>query len=131
MRPHPRGAQVDPSDPRAWGTCDRCGFVVNHYKLNWQFEWAGLRLTNLRILVCDACLDDPQRQLGTVLLPPDPLPIMNARPEQYALDEQPVSVRVTEDGSVRIIEGHGAAYNVERIIAVPGNLTAAGLAGVR
>ncbi len=131
MRPHPRGAQTSPSSPEAWGTCDRCGFILNHNKLSWQFEWAGTRLTNLGILVCNTCLDEPQRQLGTIILPPDPMPIMNARPEQYALDEQPVSARYTEDGRVRIIEEHGAAYNVERIITVQGNLTEADLAGVR
>lgn len=131
MRIHPRQAEVNPSDPRAWSSCDRCGFVVSHYKLSWQHEWQGTRLTNLHILVCDSCLDLPNRQLGTVILPPDPMPIMNARPEQYALDEQPVSVRVTEDGRVRIIEGHGAAYNIERIIDVKGNLTADDLAGIR
>lgn len=94
--------------------------------MSWQFEWAGTRLTNLRILVCDMCLDEPQRQLGTVLLPPDPMPVMNARPEQYAMDEQPVSVRTTVDGSIRIIsgvaQGQGAAWVIERIVSVPGNL---------
>lgn len=126
MRPHPRGAETNPSFPRAWATCQRCGFIVNHYKLSWQFQWAGTRLTNLRVLVCDTCLDVPQRQLGTVLLPPDPMPIMNARPEQYAMDEQPVSVRTTVDGSIRVIsgvaQGQGAAWVIERIVSVPGNL---------
>lgn len=123
MRPHPRGAAVNPSHPEAWGSCDRCGFVVTHNTLSWQWEWSGARLTNLKILVCRSCLDVPQRQLGTILLPPDPMPVMNARPEQYALDEQPVSVRYTVDGRARIIEGEGSAWVIERIISVPGNLT--------
>lgn len=101
MRPHPRNAETDPSAPRAWATCDRCGRIYNHFKLHWQFEWRGTQLQNLRILVCDICLDEPQRQLGTVMLPPDPLPIMNARPENYAIDEVPVSTRYTMDGRVR------------------------------
>lgn len=122
MRPHPRGASTSPSSPRAWATCSRCGFVVNHYKLNWQHEWTGTRLTNLRILVCDACLDDPQRQLGTIVIPPDPMPILNARPEQYALDEQPVSVRVTVNGDIRVVFGRGSAWVIERIVSVPGNI---------
>lgn len=122
MRPHPRGASTSPSSPEAWATCDRCGFVVNHRKLSWQFEWAGTRLTNLGVLVCDTCLDDPQRQLGTVILPPDPLPIMNARPEQYAMDEEPVSVRYTINGRVRVVHGRGSAWVVERIVSVQGNI---------
>lgn len=126
MRLHPRGAQVNPSDPRAWATCDRCSLIFNHYKLSFQYEWCGTRLTNIRVLVCSSCEDEPQRQLGTVLLPPDPMPIMNARPERYALDEQPVSVRVTVNGGIRVIsgvdQGQGAAWVIERIVSVPGNL---------
>lgn len=125
MRPHPRGTETNPFSPRAWATCERCGFVISHYKLSWQREWAGTQLINLRILVCETCLDSPNRQLGTVLLPPDPMPIMNARPEQYAMDEQPVSVRATMDGSIRVVnapQGQGAAWVIERIVSVPGNL---------
>ena len=88
MRPHPRRASTDSSNPRAWATCQRCGFVTNHYKLSWQFEWAGTQLINQKILVCDGgCLDEPNRQLGTIILPPDPTAVVNARPEQYYVDE--------------------------------------------
>lgn len=87
MRPRPSRAEVDSSSPRGWATCQRCGFQLNLFKLQWQFQWAGSKLQNLRLLVCDKCLDTPQRQLGTFVLPPDPVPIMNARPENYTIDE--------------------------------------------
>lgn len=106
MRPHPRRASTDATAPRAWATCDRCGFVTNLYKLQWQFEYAGTGLINKRILVCDPCLDEPQRQLGTFVLPPDPVPVMNARPEQYLIDEVPVSTRYTMDGKIRVTVGN-------------------------
>lgn len=80
-------AQVDPDSPRAFAICDRCGFLYNHQDLRWQFEWVGPQLQNLRLLVCETCLDQPQEQLRTIILPPDPLPILNARPEFYAIDE--------------------------------------------
>ena len=86
-RPHPRKARTSSSSPRAWGTCQRCGFVCNQEDLSWQFDWRGLQLMNLQILVCSECLDNPQRQLGTIILPPDPVSIINARPEPYAIDE--------------------------------------------
>ena len=122
MRPHPRRTSTNPSSPRGWATCDRCGFVTNHFKLSWQYDWAGTQLINKRILVCEGgCLDKPQRQLGTILLPPDPTPIMNARPEQYAIDEYPVSTRYTQDGRIRVVRY--APYPLERIVTVPGNLT--------
>lgn len=87
MRPHPRRAATDPSSPRAWATDDRSGFVGNHENLCWQFDWAGTGLVNKRILVYADELDVPQRQLGTIILPPDPPSIMNARVEGYAIDE--------------------------------------------
>lgn len=120
MRPHPRRARTDPTAPEAWATDDRSGFVGNHKDLRWQYEWAGLKLINKRILVYEDELDQPQRQLGTIVLPPDPLPIMNARPENYAIDEQPVSCRSTMDGRVRVT--HYLPYPQERIVSVPGNL---------
>jgi len=86
-RPHPRGASTDRSAPRAWATCDRCGFIYNHYKLSWQYDWAGPQLINKRFLVCPRCLDVPQENLRTIVIPPDPPPIYNARPEPYSIDE--------------------------------------------
>lgn len=100
MRPHPRGAETDPTAPVAWATCERCGLLYNITKLRWQTEWRGAGLMNTRHLVCEVtCLDEPQRQLGTVFLPPDPVGIINARPEQYSIDEQ--TYRVTMDGTPR------------------------------
>lgn len=62
--------------------------LYNLERLRWQNDWRGTQLQNLRILVCtNTCLDIPQRQLGTIILPPDPMPLLNARPEQYQLDE--------------------------------------------
>ena len=95
--------------------------VNNHDNLQWQYEWAGTQLINKRILVSPDELDKPQRQLGTILLPPDPTPIMNARPEQYAIDEYPVSTRYTQDGRIRVVRY--SPYPLERIVTVPGNLT--------
>lgn len=86
-RPHPRMAATDPAQPRGWGTCGRCGFVGNLVNFQWQFDWRGMSLMNLQLLVCDECLDTPQRQLGTIVLPPDPPPLLDARPEPYAVDE--------------------------------------------
>lgn len=121
MRPHPRRAATDPSAPEAWATDDRSGFIGQKANLRWQYEWAGLKLINKRILVFEDEYDQPQRQLGTIVLPPDPLPVMNARPENYSIDEQPVSTRYTMDGRIRVVSY--APYPQERIVSVPGNLS--------
>ena len=85
-RPHGR-ARVSPSDPKAFGVCDYCGFLYNLKDLQWQRQWAGTQMINLGSLVCDICLDVPQQQLRSLTLPPDPVPVYNARPEYYAIDD--------------------------------------------
>lgn len=90
MRQHGR-AIVDSGSPSAFGVCDRCGFLYNHRDLQWQYQWVGTKLQNLYRLVCDGCLDTPQEQLRTIILPLDPVPIMNARPEDYVSDDNAMS----------------------------------------
>lgn len=68
--------------------------------MRWQHDWRGTGLINLRVLVYDFEYDKPQRQLGTLIIPPDPVPIVNARPEQYDIDEK--TYRRTSDGNVRM-----------------------------
>lgn len=80
-------ADVNPVSPRSFGICDRCSFLYNLEDLHWQKQFAGVGVVNLEILVCRTCLDVMQPQLQTLILPPDPAPVFNARPEYYALDE--------------------------------------------
>jgi hypothetical protein len=61
--------------------------LYNHDRLQWQFDYAGAGLINKRILVCSPCLDTPQNQLRSIILPADPVPIMNPRVENYAAAE--------------------------------------------
>lgn len=86
-RPHGR-AEVDILSPRSFGVCDRCGFLYNLDDLIWQRQYAGVGTVNLEILVCSRCLDDLQPQLTATILPPDPEPVFNARPEYYSVDEK-------------------------------------------
>lgn len=86
MRPHGR-AKVSTKNPEAFAICDNCGFQYNHSELRWQFQWAGNKLVNLRQLVCRRCNDLPQNQLRAIVLPADPMPIMNPRVPNYPLAE--------------------------------------------
>ncbi len=89
---HTGRARVDATSPRAHAICDRCGFRFNHVQLRWQHDWRGPRMQNLRVLVCQSCYDAPQQSgQRTILLPPDPVPIMNARTENYVADSNPLS----------------------------------------
>jgi len=108
-------ARVDTNAPQAFAVCDRCGIWYNHARLHWQFQYAGPNLQNLRILVCDRCLDVPQPQLKPRILPPDPMPVLNARPEAFSIDESNWLVTesgfflITEDGNRLVTEGPGAS----------------------
>lgn len=98
MRAHGR-AQVDSFSPRAFGVCDKCGFLYNLHVLRWQFDFAGPKLQNLRLLVCQPCYDTPQPQKKPIIIPQDPVPVQNARIENYT--QSRTDYRVTQDGDIR------------------------------
>lgn len=94
-RPHGKYARVSTNNPEAFAICDRCGFVRNMSDLIWQDAWAGTHLYRIQTLVCsDRCYDVPQEQLRTIILPPDPPPVLNARVPNYAYEEQ--TARIVE-----------------------------------
>lgn len=97
-------ARVSARHPQALALCDRCGFRYNRVALQWQYEWQGMQLQNLSLLVCASCLDRPQPQFRQYPLPPDPVPIQNPRPDPYAGLVENVII-LTEDGSPIYIEG--------------------------
>ena len=94
MRPHGR-ARVSSTNPEAFATCDRCGLFYNLNDLQYQWEWSAQRLYNKGMLFCETCLDKPQEQLRTIILPPDPMPVLNARTEPFAYDNDgPVTSQI-------------------------------------
>ena len=80
-------ARTSPSNPQAHAICDRCGFRYNLVNLSWQFDWAGASLINKRLLVCNPCNDNPQQQLRAIVLPADPVPVINPRTQDFVTAE--------------------------------------------
>ena len=80
-------ARVSASNPQAAGVCDRCGIWVTRSTMLWQYQWRGAELANIRILVCSRCLDTPQEQLRAIIVPADPVPIIQPRTENFLADE--------------------------------------------
>jgi hypothetical protein len=76
-------------------------------------DWRGTSIENLRILVCETCLDVPQRQLGAIILPVDPPSIRNARPENYAIDEESSEPYTAEDGVSYYYTEDSAAFAIQ------------------
>ena len=93
-------ARVSSRNPQAQAVCDRCGMWYNHVDLRWQMDWAGASLINKRILVCDPCYDEPQQQLRAIVLPADPVPIINPRAQDFvdaSVDKRTTSGQNTTD----------------------------------
>lgn len=86
-------ASTNAANPQAHAICDRCGFRYNHVNLKWQFDWRGTSLQNIRMLVCNTCYDEPQEQLRAIIVPADPVPILNPRLQDFAVAES--NTRVT------------------------------------
>ena len=80
-------ARTSATNPQAFAVCDRCGLWYNHVNLRWQYDWRGTSLQNLRLLVCSTCYDEPQQQLRAIVVPADPVPIMNPRIQDFVTAE--------------------------------------------
>jgi hypothetical protein len=50
-------------------------------------------MQNIRLLVCNTCYDNPQEQLRAIVVPADPVPIVNPRVQDFVTAEQ--NTRVT------------------------------------
>ena len=79
----------------------KSGFVTNADRLIVQSEWRGLKTMPTGTLAIAKFIDKPQRQLGTLILSPDPVALQNARPEQYPIDE--IWPRLTQNGQPRYL----------------------------
>jgi len=84
---HPTGrGRVSSTSPRALAVCQRCGFTWNRTKLTDQQQWGGNKLQALNLWVCPPCLDVPQIQLRSIIIPPDPVPVYLPFPEPYSAE---------------------------------------------
>lgn len=104
-------ARTSARNPQAYGVCDRCGFWYNLVDLKWQYQWAGNNLINLQLRVCDTCLDVPQEQLRAIVIPADPVPVYQPRPENF----------VTASTDTRITSGQNTTDPVTGIPIIQGD----------
>lgn len=89
-------AQTSATQPAGFGVCDRCGFWWNRKSLLNQTQWRGNQVLPIYVWCCPRCLDQLQPQLRPVILPPDPVPLVNPRNENFAADN--VGVGINELG---------------------------------
>lgn|GEM_PF-1516756 len=75
-------ARVSRRAPKGFGICDTCGYLYNRIDLVEQVEFYGNEVKWTGSMVCTrTCSDKPQAQLTSPILPPDPEPLDNPRPE--------------------------------------------------
>ena len=104
-------ARTNPRSPQAHAICDRCGFRYNHVDLHWQYDWRGASMMNIRLLVCDTCYDQPQEQLRAIVVPADPVPIVQPRIQDF----------VTAETNTRATSGQNTVDPVTNIPVVNGD----------
>ncbi len=80
-------ASIDPYAPRGHGTCDKCSQINNLSALYWQMEYRGNALMRTGFRVCDKCLDIPYQGRRPIIIPADPVPLLDPRPENFLLEE--------------------------------------------
>jgi len=86
----PKGhAKVDPTKPQAFGMCDMCGFQYLRRDLHGEVRWMGRQLQPTGHLVCPTCWDIPNPTTRPIVLPADPPPVLNPRPEKHGPDVPP------------------------------------------
>lgn len=132
-------ARTSARKPEAHAICDRCGFRYNLVDLHWQYDWRGPVVQNLRILVCNPCLDAFQEQQRAIVVPADPTPVVNARTQDFSIAESnyriisqqpeydPVTglpipsnvFRVTEDGENRGVNPYGIPSSLTQNAVMP------------
>lgn len=81
-RPAPR---FNAKNPEGLALCDGCSFLVNHVDLKKQMEYrGGAAPVWTGTMVCDRCLNVPQPYFQRQVLRPDPIPLVNPRPDIQA-----------------------------------------------
>lgn len=95
----------DPQNPRAIAVCDGCDLPVPHDNLRKHMIYSGGDTPVWDgFLVCPNCDDKPNPFFKRQVLPPDPRPIANPRPDtsgnaQFLATEEDDPI-VTEDGDM-------------------------------
>lgn len=106
---------VDPTDPRGAAVCDGCGFWVPNFTLAKDMQYRGGSSPQWTgFLVCQKCLDvpNPAPQFKPLVLPPDPVPLLNPRPEVPTPTESGYAYWVDDDGNyVTVLPGDDAWGN--------------------
>lgn len=97
-RPKPKYASRDATHG-PWVTCGECGLLWSQCDMAFQFDFQGGPVPiNLNLLRCPKCITPYTWQRKLLIIPPDPPPFFNTRPENYTVDE--TQWLTTQDGDI-------------------------------
>lgn len=115
-----RYVKTNPKKPKSLGMCDRTGFLVMHYDLRPQYQYAGSGKVNTGFLIHKDYIDklNPQQLAPKAYL--DPYPVPNPRPPMPAQVMDPVLLVIdVSDGGERILTLDEIAYTYITIEGTP------------
>ena len=96
---------IDVKSPRSVAVCDGCGMWTMHaHSVEKMEDRGGSVPVGTNLYVCGVCDDVPNPYYSKLVLPPDPVPIKNPRPENYALNPEPM-LFIVADYNTPIITG--------------------------
>lgn len=98
IRPKPKYASRD-AHAGPWCTCSTCGLLWSQRSMQFQYDFqGGSAPINRQILRCPKCIDGLRYQAKLLIIPPDPPPLFNTRPENYVVDETTWIIDGTAEG---------------------------------
>ncbi len=118
-RPSPKYASKNPR-LGPWATCDRCSMLDNLSRMQFQYDYlGGMTPQNKHILLCKRCLDQLAFQRKLIVLPPDPPPVFNTRPENYFVDETNFLATETSPTNIQAANQYVTTGGTNYISSVP------------
>ena len=98
-RPHGKHVVIDENNPSALGICDVTGFVFLRKDLVRQMEWRGDSLQWTGLYVGRPYANIPNEQNRPSVSIPDPLPVLDPRPQQPSGPKQAPGTNPPFNGS--------------------------------
>jgi hypothetical protein len=103
------------NEPVGFAICDGCGFAVMYTDLRPHMDYrGGINPVPDGLMVCGSCDDQPQPFFQLQVLPPDPVPLSNPRPDDrgdvtgnIALESAPAPLGQPQNDFIELESGNG------------------------
>lgn len=103
VRNHGKYTKMLKNNPRAIGRCDYSGLMVQQLSMKDQYQYAGQGLVKTGYRVSPKFYDQPNPQNLTPLIKLDPVPIIQARPDNEIDAVQPQVLFLDISGNSNIV----------------------------